>query len=215
MSQFPNRRMLPLFMMILAVASLGLAACQAAMETKQGGLGEFCNNRDSDCREGLVCDQGVCVSANPAAMSACERTCNKIDSCGVTEPNCLIDCSNEIQNWGDGVIDTFAACVVDDLSCDEIGDTANSAAQICYDRLPLDDARTERCRTLVQEIQSCRPGADTGHFQSDCVYLARTAGQTLWNDKTDACAESVEFGECNETVDCVNNIFRYEGDKRF
>jgi hypothetical protein len=209
MSQFPNRRLMPFLLMILAVASLGLAACQAAMETKQGGLNEFCNNRDSDCREGLVCEAGVCVMANPAVTDACEQVCMRIDTCGVTEPNCINDCSTEIQNWGDGVIETFASCVVDDLTCEEIGDTANDAAQVCYDRLPLDTERADRCRLLVRELQSCRPGVNTDRFQSDCVYLARTAGDELWS-KTDGCAESVEFGECSETVDCINQVFKYE-----
>ena len=209
-----GNRWLPLFLMILAVASLGLVACQAAMETKQGSLGEFCNNRDSDCRPGYICQEGVCTMGNQVITDACEQVCTRIDNCGVREPNCITDCSKEIQNWGDGVVQTFSECVVNELTCEEIGDTANDAAQMCYDRLPLDEARVEVCRTFVQEIQSCRPAADTSGFQSDCIYFARTAGEKLWTSKTEACDESVEFGQCNETVDCINNIFMYEGNER-
>jgi hypothetical protein len=94
-----NHRWLSLILIILAAASLGLVACQASTETKQGGLGEFCNNRDSDCREGLICDSGECVSANPAATDGCQGVCNKIESCGLTEPNCVFECQDEINDW--------------------------------------------------------------------------------------------------------------------
>lgn len=215
MSRFQNRRWLSLGLMLLAVASLGLVACQAALDTKRGALGEFCNNRDSDCREGLICEEGVCVTANPVITDSCTQVCNRVDTCGVTEPNCIADCQQEIQNWGDGVVENFADCIVNDLTCEEIGRTASNAAQLCYDRLPLDEERVDSCRDLVTEIENCNPGASTNRFRSDCVYLARTAGEQTWTDATGGCLDALEFGTCGEVTDCVNTVFGYEGDNAF
>ncbi|MFW6058040.1 MAG: hypothetical protein ACOC9W_04210 [Persicimonas sp.] len=209
-----NHRWLSLILIMLAAASLGLVACQASTETKQGGLGEFCNNRDSDCREGLICESGECVSANPAATDGCQGICDKIESCGLTEPNCVFDCQDEINDWGDGVIDVFSACVIDDLTCDELGSSADDAAQTCYDRLELDDQRVDRCRDFEGEIESCRPERSTSDFQSDCIYFARTTGED-W-DNTDECVDAIEFGaECSETMECINTVFSLPEDEQF
>jgi hypothetical protein len=215
-----SRRWLPLLLMILAVASLGLAACQAAMETKQGALGEFCNNRDSDCRPGHVCQSGVCVVANQLISDACQQVCERISNCGVTEPNCISDCQNELGgdqvegNWGDEAIHTWSDCVVNDLSCAEIGNTANDAAQICYDRLPLEEERVERCRTFLNEGRACSAGAGPTGFQSECIYRARTHDDERWSE-TDPCLEAIEFGDCSQITDCLNTTFSLEGENRF
>ncbi len=215
MTRTAHRRLLPIFLMILAVASLGLAACQAAMKTKQGALGEFCNNRDSDCRPGMICQDSVCVLANPQITDACQQVCDKINNCALAErTNCINDCTNEIENWGDSVINTFSQCVVSDLTCSELGSTANDAAQTCYDRLPLDEQRVQRCRDFVNQIESCRPNADTSSFQSDCIYRARTASADTWS-KTDQCADAAQFGDCEQTVSCVNDVFQIPTDQQF
>ena len=206
MIRFTHRRWLSVALLLVAVASLGLSACQAAMETKKGALGEFCNNRDTDCREGLVCDNGVCGLPNQAISDACQQVCGKLDTCGVQELNCMNDCRAEIQNWGESVVEAFAECVVNDLSCQEVGDSANSAAQTCYNRLPLDEQRRDRCRTLVEEVQSCQPNTETQHFQSQCIYMARTTSDEVWG-ATDECAQAAEFGTCAETTECINTVF--------
>lgn len=215
-----KRRLLPIVLMILAVVSLGLAACQAAMETKQGGLGEFCNNRDSDCRPGHVCESGVCVVANQLISDACQQVCERISNCGVTEPNCITDCQSELGggqtqgNWGDEAVEIWSDCVVNDLSCAEFGDTANDAAQICYDRLPLDEQRVERCRTFLDEGRACNSGTAPDGFQSECVYRARTHDEERWA-QTDECVDAMEFGDCSDVIDCLNATFSLEGDERF
>jgi hypothetical protein len=214
MNHLTSRRWLSLVLMIVAVISLGLVACQAAMETKQGALGEFCNNRDSDCREGLVCNDGVCVTANPAITDGCDRVCAKVDECGLDDPNCLRDCQKEIENWGEGVIETFSDCIADDLSCDEMGGSTNAAAQTCYDRLPLDETRVDRCVDFVREVQDCRPNADTTAFAGECRYRARTASDERWS-RSDDCLDAIEFGTCTDTLECINSVFALEDEQRF
>jgi hypothetical protein len=215
-----TRRWLPLFLMILAVASLGLVACQAAMETKQGGLGEFCNNRDSDCRPGYICENSVCVVANQLISDACQQVCDRISNCGVTEGNCITDCQAELGafgnegNWADEAVEVWSDCVVNDLSCAEIGDTPNDAAEVCYRRLPLDETRADRCESFVNEGRACNSGELPDGFQSECIYRARTHSDERW-ELTDECAEAAEFGNCSEFTGCLNTTFSLPEEARF
>jgi hypothetical protein len=200
---------LALAMILLAACALGLAACSASTETKQGALGEFCNNRDTDCREGLICSNSVCILADPTVSDACRQSCNKISACGLDDLNCLNECAETLETWSDSVIDQFASCVVNDLSCSQLGDSDNDAAQICYDRLPLDEERLNRCREFKASALACNPDEDTAEFETRCLRMARTVDDARWAEHTDACAG---LDACSPKIDCLNDVFQLTGD---
>lgn len=200
-----DRRVFSILLLVLASAGI-FSACQAAMETKRGGFGEFCNNRDTDCREGLICQDSVCVYENPQAGTSCQNICRKLDSCAIEQGRCLADCGQTIQNWGDAQISDFEDCIVDEQTCGDLGDSADSAAQVCYDQLPLPEDRESRCQQFINEVAECDGSVSTQDLRSECIFAAKTVDEETWSG-TDACIDAVEFGTCDEVFSCLNTFF--------
>lgn len=200
-----DRRVFSMLLLVMATAGI-LSACQAALETKRGGVGEFCNNRDTDCRQGLVCENSICTYANPRAGTACQNICRKLDVCTIEQGRCLADCGETIKNWGDSQISDFEGCIVDDQSCEDLGSSADTAAQTCYDQLPLPEAREERCQRFINEVAECDNDVSTQSLRSECIFAAKTVDEDTWSG-TDDCIEAVEFGNCGEVFQCLNAYF--------
>ena len=200
-----DRRVFSILMLVLATAGI-LSACQAALETKRGGVGEFCNNRDTDCREGLVCENSICTYANPQAGSACENICRKLDVCSIQQGRCLADCGETIKNWGESQISDFEVCIVDEQSCEQLGSSADDAAQTCYDQLPLPETREERCQQFINKVAECDNSIATQDLRSECIFAAKTVDEETWSN-TDDCVDAVEFGTCGDVYQCLNTVF--------
>src|SRR5690554_6720600 len=146
MSQAKTTRFVALGLIIMALCALSLVACSAATQTKQGGPGEICLGQDTDCRPGLLCENSVYVLPDSALSAACIKSCDKIGSCGLENLNCVNECMATVDDWSESVVEKFADCLSEDLSCEELGQSAETAAQVCYDRLETDSARLDRCR---------------------------------------------------------------------
>lgn len=204
MSQANTTRFVALGLMIMALCALSLVACSAATQTKQGGPGEICLGQDTDCRPGLLCENSVCVLPDSALSAACIKSCDKIGACGLEDLNCVNECMATVDSWSESVIETFTDCLSDDLSCEELGESAETAAQVCYDRLETDPARLERCRAFKTVLQTCDPEAPTAAFERACIRLARTTDAPSWQAKTDACAGS---DACPSAPTCIRSAF--------
>lgn len=200
-----DHRLFSSLLLLLSAAGI-LTACQAALETKQGGIGEFCNNRDTDCRDGLICQDSVCAPADPTALNACESICIKLDACAIDEGNCLADCGRTVENWGATQIDDFEQCIVDDQTCDDLGDNADQAAQFCYNQLTLPAEREATCQLFVNEVNACDASLSTQTLRSECLFAARTVDEETWAG-TEECADAVQFGTCDEVITCLNTFF--------
>lgn len=200
-----GRRTTRVLLALLTMLALGLGACSASDEVKQGARGEYCNKVDTDCREGLVCVNSVCTLSNPLISEACQRSCTKITACGLDDFNCANECAETLKNWSASVIEEFATCISDELGCDQLGASDNDAAQICYDRLEVDPLRLMRCRDFKAGLQACQSEAslDITAFENRCMRMARTTDEETWA-RTDACAQ---VDVCAEGVDCVRTVF--------
>lgn len=195
---------------MLMFASLG--GCRAEDEIKQGAAGEFCNNSDTDCRRGSICDRGIC---RPQEISGtnCESMCQRIEFCEAEEPDCLATCLATIAGgcsvanpcpWRDEAIEAFGRCIIDDLSCAEI--QGGDAPQLCYQEIPLDEARQAECDSLVSAAVTCNESAETMQLRQSCYRLARTTTDAGF-DRTSQCSSRVEDGFCQEVEDCLNAVF--------
>lgn len=187
----------------MALCALSLVACSAATQTKQGAPGEVCNGGDTDCRPGLLCQNSVCTLPDSVTSQACQRSCDKISSCGVSDLNCMGECAETVASWSESVIDEFADCLSNDLSCDEIGASANDAAQVCYDRLEVDQTRLDRCRDFKTALNNCNPNRSTTRFESACIRMARTTNDEDWG-QTGAC---IDAATCQEGTSCIDRVF--------
>lgn len=200
-------RLLGLALLYFAALTLVLPACNASTETKQGARGEYCKNRDDDCREGLVCADQVCVALNSLVDQACQRSCEKISSCGLEDIDCISECAETIKDWSEPVIDKFSGCIADELDCEELGASDNEAAQICYDRLELKPERLLQCRELRNALLDCNDDYDPAEFEQRCLRMARTTDEETWS-KTDTCAQT---DQCSDTNECVHEVFGLSG----
>ena len=65
-------------LMLVALASmfvLPAIGCRADDTVKQGIEGEFCNNRDDDCRDGHICQDGQCGCRTSYPTDCGEKGC--------------------------------------------------------------------------------------------------------------------------------------------
>lgn len=205
MSQAKTTRLMALALVLMALCALSLVACSAATQTKQGAPGERCLAQEDDCRPGLYCHNSVCTLPDTVISVACANSCEKIGECGLDNLNCMNECVATVDDWSDSVIEVFAECLSNDLSCDEFGESANTAAQVCYDRLPTDAARLDRCRSFKAEIKECDPAASTSAFERACIRMARTTDASTWTENTGMCADLV--GDCDASVVCIDEAF--------
>ncbi|AWV90404.1 hypothetical protein DN745_14130 [Bradymonas sediminis] len=204
MSQAKNIRFMAVGLVLMALCALTLMACSAATQTKQGAPGERCMGQDGDCRPGLLCEDSVCVLPDSSTLEACTNSCEKIGACGVNNLNCFNECSTTVKNWSDSVIEEFGDCLVNDLSCEELGGSANAAAQACYDRLPTPAERLDTCRDFKASLKECAPDGSTAAFERACIRTARTTDASDWSAKTSYC---LDLTTCEEATTCINAAF--------
>ena len=105
--------------LILVVALLGAFGCRADDSVKQGVDGEFCNDRDDNCRTGHICQDGVCL-ATEGSGSTCGQMCQRLVDCQTGEPNCEAYCRATVQGtcrtlacpWSPEAVDSFGNCII-------------------------------------------------------------------------------------------------------
>lgn len=168
-----------------------LFGCGADDFTRQGNLGEFCNGRDTDCRPGLLCQQQVCVNANPSPFD-CDAICERFDSCEASIESCAVACRITVETWSSRALEAFGQCVVEDLTCEEID--GSFAPQTCYERIPIDADREQACEQ-AQSRCSLSDDARRGCFRS-----ARVDIESEWQ-KSEACVS--EIRTCDEVNLCL------------
>lgn len=200
--------------MIFLSILITLVSCRADDEVKRGGEDDFCNFRDSDCRDGFICQSGVCqalVNTNTGTYS-CADICARLDECGAGEDDCVARCDATFQGsceglacpWSADAVESFGTCIVDELTCEEA--RQSDAPDTCYGQIELADDRRERCDAFVAAAERCNGDADTGSLRSQCFLLGRTATDESWA-RTDSCVDRIAGGECSEIGDCFNTVF--------
>lgn len=202
------------FVILLVVL---IAGCQAPMEDKKGSPGEFCNGKDTQCRTGLVCAQGVCQSLNNS-NEVCESVCGRFEQCEAPMNNCYNNCVATLKTWSKEVTETYRTCYEEDVSCQEI-QNSGAPQNICYSRLELKDERLERCKTLRDTAKACLQGA--GDFESlhsdffdKCRRKGRTVSDERWAKATKDCEDFATGSrtECGNMFACINGNFPLKKD---
>src|SRR5690606_26517130 len=150
--------MLPRYLAVVAFACAVLA-CRADDDTRSGAAGEPCGGRDTDCRDGLLCDLGVCVVAGPAPTYSCDDICARLQECEATDAACPSDCRITTEHWSFRARDEFGICLVEELPCTEA--RARFAPQTCYSRITFPASRRERCDRFVESARQCGGRLDT------------------------------------------------------
>lgn len=204
-SNLPSPRHLAMLaaLLLLSVLSSSAIGCRAEMEIKQGADGEFCNGQLDDCRPGLSCVDYICQ--NLSGPTRCEEVCDKFEECGVTQDRCVGACENTIRQWSSDAKESFATCLVDDLSCDDIQELED-APQECYNRLELPQERNELCLQFADAVKECASDVDTTELRRACRYMARTRSDEVWAYSQE-CVERVEDGVCPDIFHCLNDTF--------
>ena len=197
-----------LLALVLLTSVIG---CRAGDEVKQGVQGEFCEASDADCRQGYICDRGYCRLQSIVGTD-CNAMCQRIESCGQIDENCLADCQATFTGdcsadlpcqWSDNAVNAFGSCIVNDLSCDAIA--SGDGPQICYSALTLPAERQAVCDEFLAVMEACNANDTTG-LLNRCYQLGRTATDTSFT-RTNTCSELSAEGLCFETADCLNAIF--------
>lgn len=195
------------------LALIALTACQAPLETKRGAVGEFCNGSDTECRQGLQCDNGICNSPNNSP-EVCQDICDKFEACDAAVSECYENCLATLSPWAKEVTETYRSCYVNDVSCAEIQDSQRPQ-NICYTRLELPEARKSRCDSLESTARRCLAGFEEEYgeqledFTSACRRSARTISDEDWSD-TDKCVEWANDRQCSQLFQCINDNFQLQ-----
>ncbi|MFB6371685.1 MAG: hypothetical protein ABEN55_00885 [Bradymonadaceae bacterium] len=194
-----------------------MAGCQAPLEQKRGGSGEICNGDDTQCRQGLVCEKGVCQSINNSD-EICPKICDKFRECNAAMQNCYADCVATLRDWSEENTQTYGDCYQNDVSCSEIQSSQNPQ-NICYSRLDLPAARKERCKTLRDTARSCLSNtggdydAQITNFYDSCLRRGRTVSDQRWK-ATKKCENyaTADPPQCGNMFACINENFRLQED---
>ncbi|RAL22164.1 hypothetical protein DL240_09930 [Lujinxingia litoralis] len=194
----------PLTIAALVVLSLNVLACRADDTIKQGNDGEFCNGADDDCRAPLVCEDFVCRSPLGVEGLDCRTMCEKLETCEAAESDCRPRCENTIRQWSLDAVEQFGRCIVEDLTCEEAREA--DAPQTCYVRLDLPLDRQMRCDAFIDAHGECLPGESTEPLRQACYRMARTRSDVFW-EYSDACAERIEEGVCEDITACLDQVF--------
>lgn len=200
----------------IAAVSTGftLGACRADDVVKQGIEGEYCNDRDEDCREGLLCEAGVCKATDAPGSVTCGEVCNHLESCETGEANCEANCRATLDGtceglacpWSTDAADAFGTCILE-MSCEEA--LASDATQVCYRELPIDEDRQNRCDAFIAAAQRCDSAVSVNDLRNACFLLGRTNTAESFA-RTDACVDRVADGLCPEIEDCFNSVFELD-----
>lgn len=199
----------------LACSVTALWGCRADDVVKQGVEGEFCNNRDSDCRDGHICEDGICRALESTAGVTCGEMCQRLEECATGEEDCEADCRATLAGtceatpcpWTSDAIEAFGTCIIEELTCEEAREA--DAPNTCYRRIPIPDERANRCDAFVAAATSCSPQVVTTELRNRCYLLGRTNGPESWA-RTDGCVSRVSDGLCTEIGDCFNAVFELE-----
>ena len=206
-----NRRSLGAWAALLGVVlGMMLAGCQAPLEQKEGGLGDFCNGGDDECRAGMVCQQGVCTSLNNANV-VCRDVCDRFSTCGAELENCYNDCLVTLQSWAKEKTAQYQTCYTEDVTCEEIT-AAQKPQNICYNRLELPDERLTRCEDLRDVADKCLEGRgdfeqEMSSFWDACRRKGRTVSESRWAEETDKCKQHADDAKCGNMFACINENF--------
>lgn len=199
----------------LVVTSLAFA-CQAPMDQKQGAVGEYCSGNDEECREGLICKQGVCQTTNNS-VEACDQVCDRFEKCERPLGDCERDCQKTLLDWSKDVAEEYASCY-EQTSCERIQES-DSPPNICYAQLELSEQRLQRCENFRDTAQSCLADASGDYedrvsdFFDKCRRKARTVSDEKWS-ATDSCNEhaTADPVRCGQMFGCINGNFPMETD---
>lgn len=193
-------------LILLGAGLISATGCRAEMEVKQGASGEYCNGQTDDCRPGLSCVDYICQDLS--GPNRCEEVCDKFEECGVTQERCIGACENTIRQWSPEAKETFALCLIEDLSCNEI-QALEDPPQECYNRLRLPQERNELCREFADAVTECASDVDTTELRRSCRYMARTRSDEVWAYSQE-CVERVEDGVCPDIFHCLNDTFHID-----
>lgn len=177
-----------------------LAACTAGEQVKQGDVNEFCKLGDSDCRPGLVCEEGVCQLAGEQPSNDCDAVCARLDECGAAESSCVVDCRATTRDWSIEAKELFGECAAN-ITCEEA--QTSFVPQLCYERIPLDPDRRTQCDFLVGGARECTDSADFEALQTACYRLARTGDEEAWS-RLERCESALQVGICSGIATCFN-----------
>jgi len=189
---------------LLMVCLLLVGSCAADNETRQGEINEFCRTGDSDCRAGLVCEQGICQLSGPQPQYGCDQVCAKLESCGVAEPSCVADCRVTTRDWSLAARELFGTCAVIDISCEEAQNVF--VPQVCYERIPLPPARRDLCDLFIQVAVECSSSAPIGAIETACYRFGRVSEASQWAT-TEQCERAIGVGICSGIATCYNDVF--------
>lgn len=206
--------------LVVAGGIVALGACQAPFEDKKGGIGEFCNGVDDQCRTGLVCQEGVCTSLNNAP-SVCETVCAKFDECDATVSGCQRACLQTLRKWSPETTETYENCY-EEVSCIDIQEREKRPWNVCYEELDLRDSRRQRCDQLEGASETCLSefsedySDEIDSFQTACRRKGRTESEERWSE-TDECVEFAEQSpiQCGKMFRCINDSFSLSEGNRF
>lgn len=195
----------------LLLCIVSITGCRADDTVKQGIEGEFCNNRDDDCRDGHICQDGVCRATESSGIT-CAQMCARLEACQTGEENCEADCRATIQGtcanlacpWSAEAVQSFGLCITEGLTCEEA--QASDAPQECYRRIPITTDRENRCEAFIGAADRCNPGVSTSELRNRCYLLGRTSTDDSWA-RTDACVARITDGMCTEIEACFNSVF--------
>lgn len=193
---------------LLLVAVVALTSCHADEQVKQGGLGETCNGRDTDCRDGLVCEVGLCRDPGPGPTYDCGDICRRLSECDATDPGCEADCRLSTTSWVLRAREDFGICLVEELTCGEA--QATFAPQLCYSRIEIPEERFEVCTAFADAAQACGATLDAAERVIEaCAAVARVRSDDVWMAPA-RCAVVVETGICEQVATCFNQELKLE-----
>lgn len=201
---------LPIALIALLFAS-AFSGCRPPEETEQrlGYVGELCF-KDTDCRDGLVCNSSQCEDTSTTNPSACQTMCTRlVDECGRAEDNCRSSCDQTIEGWSEDAIMIFENCVLGmstpELTCEMARE--DDAPSFCYAQIPLDEDRQARCDDFINKARDAAMPSNEAltSLRQDCYVLARTRPESVWAN-TEACTASDLTDD--EFIDCLNDVFK-------
>ncbi len=174
-------------------------ACVAPETTKQGARGERCFT-DEDCREPLLCVEGLCqeeVPRNGMRNLACDDFCNYLTQCDVAGPTCPEDCQRLSGNWSAATRQETFACFTD-LSCNGL---ATGSAFSCLEDIPLTDNQLTICDTTASTgDRLC--GNLYAYYYELCSFRAKWSSERKLNQVIDCSNENFTcetFDQCVQT----------------
>jgi hypothetical protein len=123
----PTRRALRA--LALWTAALAFPSCVAPENNKLGADGEACFT-DTDCRDGLLCIQGLCRDEEEEEpLYTCAQSCRYLSDCGIEQyAACLDACETTTAGWDAQDFNSFGDCLFS-KTCDDLQE---DQAESCF-----------------------------------------------------------------------------------